>query len=265
MNIVFNKNVRMIKLLVRVERILFLLLIMHGVVHKASAQQKELVMPVYCEGSYSHHLQGIDMSETFIYWSWTTQLVKTDMKGKLLEIVEVANHHGDLCVVGDYVFVAVNLGEFNKPTGHADSWIYVYDAKKLDFLKKFPVPEVVHGAGGIAWKEGGFFVVGGLPKGYEENYVYEYDEAFRFKARHTLCSGYTRLGIQTITWAKDKWWFGCYGEPAVLLNADKYFSFTSKEEFNASVGIAFICETAYIGRNKVVDGKNEGSIIAGDL
>jgi hypothetical protein len=35
------------------------------------------------------------------------------------------------------------------------------------------VPEVFHGAGGTGYHDGRFVVIGGLPPGVEENYVYE--------------------------------------------------------------------------------------------
>lgn len=55
--------------------------------------------------------------------------------------------------------------------------MYVYDAKDLPFLSKHEVHQVVHGAGGIAFNDGRFFVVGGLLKG---DYVYEYDREAKF-------------------------------------------------------------------------------------
>ncbi len=230
-----------------------------------SSQTKKLDETVYCEGSYSRHLQGIDINDSFILWSWTTKLVKTDPSGKVLVSVDADDHHGDLCIVNNRVFAAVNLGKFNQPTGKADSWIYEYDINTLALLKKYPVPELVHGAGGIAWKDGNFFVVGGLPKGYDENYVYEYDETFRFRGRHVLNSGYTLLGIQTITWAKGRWWFGCYGNPEVLLTADKEFNLVTKKELNAALGISFIDGVSFIGSNEKVEGKYKGKITPFEL
>lgn len=221
---------------------------------------KEEQAPVYCQGTYPKHLQGFDVGAESIFWSWTNKLVKTDFNGKLEISIDADDHHGDLCIVGEKLFVAVNLGKFNQPTGQAKSWIYEYDANSLILLNKYPVPEAVHGAGGIAWKDGSFFVVGGLPKGYDENYIYEYDETFKFKGRHVLNSGYTLLGIQTIAWARDKWWMGCYGTPEVLLTADKDFSFIAKEEFNAALGITFINDIPFVGSNELVDGKHKGKI-----
>ncbi|MBM3860302.1 MAG: glycerophosphodiester phosphodiesterase [Verrucomicrobia bacterium] len=177
-------------------------------------------------------------------------MVKTDLHGRLLKRVPAADHHGDLCCHEGKVFVAVNLGKFNQPAGSADSWIFVYDADNLSEIARHPVQEVVHGAGGIAYRDGRFFVVGGLPEGIEENYVYEYDSAFRFQKRHVLASGYTTKGIQTAAWANNAWWFGCYGRPRLLLRADDSFRLTGKWEFDASLGIDGLGDGRFlIGQN----------------
>jgi hypothetical protein len=192
---------------------------------------------VTCEGAYPRHLQGICIDGYSIFWSFTTVLVKTDFQGKLIQQIPVADHHGDLCYHAGRLYVAVNLGKFNHPDGNADSWIYVYDASTLEELEKHEVQQVFHGAGGIGVKDENFFVVGGLPAGIEENYVYEYDSDFRFIQKHTLPSGYTRLGIQTATFAHDRWWFGCYGSPKILLIADEDLNLLGRYEFDCSLGI----------------------------
>ncbi|MFN9371880.1 MAG: hypothetical protein ACK6D3_08350 [Planctomycetaceae bacterium] len=193
---------------------------------------------VTCEGRYPHHLQGICLDDAAIYWCFTTQLVKTDLRGKIVKQIPVANHHGDLCLCEGKVCVAVNLGEFNEPAGKADSWIYIYRAADLTLLAKHATPEVVHGAGGIGMRNGRFYVVGGLPEGVTENYVYEYDQEFRFQKRHVIASGHTDLGIQTATFAEGRWYFGCYGKPEVLLVIDADFRLIRRTEFNCSYGIA---------------------------
>ena len=193
---------------------------------------------VRCAGDYPGHLQGVcTNNRDAIYWSFTTVLVKTDSDGRVLKKIDAANHHGDLCFHDGKLYVAVNLGLFNLPAGRADSWVYVYDAGTLDELARHKTPEVVHGAGGIAVRDGRFYVVGGLPPGVEENYVYEYDSSFDFKKRHVLTSGYTRLGIQTAAFADDYFWFGCYGNPRLLLKTDKSLKLVGRWELDASLGI----------------------------
>lgn len=196
------------------------------------------VKPVACEGTYKHHLQGMCADDKgALYWSFTTTLVKTDGSGKVLKSVPVGNHHGDLCHHADKLYVAVNFGRFNDPKGNADSWVIIYDAKNLAEIGRHKTPEVFHGAGGIAFHDGRFFVVGGLPNGVEENYVYEYDAKFQFTKKHVIKSGHTHLGIQTAAFINGKFWFGCYGSPNILLVTDASFKMLGRHEFNCSLGI----------------------------
>lgn len=202
---------------------------------------------VRCEGDYQYHLQGITVGgEGELYWSFTTELVKTDAAGKVITQIEVENHHGDLCEDGGRIYVAVNLGKFNEPEGQADSWVYLYDAETLQFLERHAVPQVGHGAGGIAAKDGHFFVVGGLPAGVEENYVYEYDAEFRFVERHVIASGWTSMGIQTVAWHDGAWWFGCYGDNKTLLKTDASFRLRGHFAFDCSLGIVGVAPDRWL-------------------
>jgi len=119
-----------------------------------------------CPGSHGGHLQGITTDNAkAIYWSFTTELVKTDAKGELLIKKAVPFHHGDITYHDGNIYVAVNLGEFNKEEGLAKSWVYVYDAEHLNLISKHSTPEVIHGAGGIDYHNNSFYVVGGCQKG----------------------------------------------------------------------------------------------------
>src|SRR3569833_1507051 len=151
-------------------------------------------VPVTCDGFYKQHLQGVCADADAIYWCFTTRLVKPNREGKVLKDIEVATHHGDLCHHGGKLYVAVNLGKFNEPEGKADSWVYVYQSSDLSFVARYATPEVVHGAGGMEYREGKFLIVGGLPADISENYVYEYDSQIRFVQRHSLASGPTDKG-----------------------------------------------------------------------
>lgn len=200
-----------------------------------TAPKEDSFFRVHCEGTYAHHLQGVCTDEKTIHWCFTTNLVKTDMNGKRLMNVPVANHHGDLCQHDGKLYVAVNLGKFNDPDGHADSWVYVYDTETLTELARYQTQEVFHGAGGIGIRDGNFFIVGGLPDGVEGNFVYEYDADFKFVKKHVIMSGHTHLGIQTATFAHDRWWFGCYGTPKTLLVTDADFQLMGKYEYDCSL------------------------------
>lgn len=197
----------------------------------------KLTETIQCEGLYSMHLQGISTDKkNNIYWSFTNELVRTDLKGKILNRIKVINHHGDLSYEGGKVYVAVNLGKFNELAGQEDSWVFVYDAGTLKELARYKVPELVHGAGGLSNSRGKFFIVGGLPKGFTENYIYEYDTNFKFIKRHIIPSGYTYKGIQTAEFHEGQWWFGCYGNPK-LIKTDAKFQIQDRNDFNVSLGI----------------------------
>jgi hypothetical protein len=203
------------------------------------------------EGQYPGHLQGIDTNgKDRIYWSWTTFISVTDTSGKLLKQVPAENHQGDLCYVDGRIYIAVNQAKFNHPDGLAKNWISVRDANTLDEIARHSVPEVTHGAGGIAHHNGRFIVAGGLPVGTDENYLYEYDREFRFVKKHVLKSGYTKLGIQTVAYENGFWFFGCYGKPAVVLRTNNNFEMLNTWNFDASLGIAPLSSNRFlIGSN----------------
>ncbi len=217
--------------------------------------------PVKCPGTYGGHLQGICTDgRDAIFWSFTTALVKTDSQGKLLAQIDVADHHGDLCFHDGQIYVAVNFGLFNHPEGKADCWIIVYDADDLTLVGRHAVPEVFHGAGGLAHHDDKFLVVGGLPVGTEENYVYEYDAQRRFVTKHTIASGYTRLGIQTATFADGHWWFGCYGNE--VLKIDESLNLVGKYRFDCGLGIVSVPGGKFlIGRGEKTDAGYTGAVV----
>lgn len=192
-------------------------------------------------GAYPGHLQGVcTNARDAIYWSMTTDLVKTDPAGNVLRRIAVPTHHGDLCHLDGRIYVAVNLALFNDPQKRADSWIYVYDAEDLSLLARHPVADLVYGAGGVAFGDGRFIVVGGLPEGAAENEIYAYDKDFKRGRRIALKSGPTYKGVQTAAFDGDHWWFGCYGRPAfteVLIRADRSFQTIQSFAFDASTGL----------------------------
>lgn len=163
------------------------------------------------EGDYPPHLQGVCTDGKSIWWSHTVELVRTDLKGHVLAHAKgLKSHHGDLCVVDGTVYVAVNHGKFNTED-KADSWVYAYRGDDLSFIRRWQVPELCHGAGGMTHRDGRFFVIGGLPDTHNRNYVYEYTPEFKFVKRHILESGWTNLGIQTVDYSDGRFYFGCYG------------------------------------------------------
>jgi hypothetical protein len=217
--------------------LLLALLFLPSPLSRAQAPTQEPAKAISCEGIYPQHLQGFCWDDQgHIYWSFTTMLVKSDSHGKVLKKIPVASHHGDLCHHDGKLYVAVNLGPFNDPEGKADSWVYSYRADTLTLLAKHKTPQLIYGAGGMAYHDGKMIVIGGLPEVLRENYLYEYDLSFKFLRQHIVPSGYTRLGIQTAAIINGNWWFGCYGNQ--LLKTDKRFQLLGKYEFDCGLGIA---------------------------
>jgi hypothetical protein len=62
-----------------------------------------------CARNFGGHLQGVATDGSSIFWSHTVQLVKTDLHGKVLQQIDVPDHHGDLTWHDGKVFVAVEL------------------------------------------------------------------------------------------------------------------------------------------------------------
>ena len=193
---------------------------------------------VHCPGSYKGHLQGITTDDSGnLYWSFTVMLVKTDAQGKELSKIVTPYHSGDLTWHDGKVYVAFNNGRWNTEGGGAKSVINVYDDKTFELISTCALPEVIYGSGGVEYYDGHFFVVGGLPKGYQENYVYEYTEIFQFVKQHVIPSGYTDVGIQTICYGDDgNWWLGYYQTGTLI--TDGQFKLLSKHKFDTAIGIA---------------------------
>lgn len=208
---------------------------------KPAPLQVMTVSGVGLSGVYPGHLQGVcTNARDAIYWSMTTDLVKTDVSGNVVRQIPVTSHHGDLCYADGKIYVAVNLGLFNDAAMRSDSWVYVYDADDLSLLARHPIADVVYGAGGIAFANGRFIVVGGLPDGMGENYIYDCDRDFSTIRKITLATGATYKGIQTAAFDGEHWWFGCYGKPdftEVLIRTDRTFGAIEKFAFDGSTGI----------------------------
>ncbi len=199
---------------------------------------------IECEGVYKHHLQGLATDGTNIWWSFTDEIVKTDKAGKKIASVKAPFHQGDCCYVDGKLYVAVNTGKFNTED-KANSWVYCFDGVTLELENKWKVPELRHGAGGMTFANGDFYVVGGLPPDHTCNYVYRYSPDFKFKERYVLKTGYTGLGIQTAAFEDGKFYFGCYSgkdhlgnkTPCQTLVCPADLSSFRRAKVNTSVGL----------------------------
>ena len=208
---------------------------------------------ITCEGMYDGHLQGTDAAGTNVWWSFTTTLVRTDLSGRVLASRIVPRHHGDLCVKGDTLYVAVNLGRFNRDNG-GKSCVMSYDAMTLVPGRTWNI-DMPYGAGGMTCCGDRFYVVGGLPPTDGRNYVHEFDTSFRLIKRHVLHTGYTLLGIQTAAFIDGEFLFGIYGgngNPSGTLRCPQDLSSFRRYVGSGSVGYAKIGGRIYTASTPTV-------------
>lgn len=193
---------------------------------------------IVCQGEYPGHLQGMATDGGAIYWVFTRNIVKTDFTGRVLAKAKLPHHGGDPCWYDGKLYVPLCGSGFNrrpKPGAVSKNYVNVFDAD-LKQLKRYPIPELEYGAGGIAVRDGHFFVVGGRPKDLPGNAVYEYDGDFKPVRRHELEFDSSK-GIQSIGLAFGKWYFGCYGTNGMAIETDEKFRFTRKVRPNTAFGM----------------------------
>ena len=168
---------------------------------------------IYCEGDYRFHLQGVATDGTNVFWSFTTDLVKTDRSGRVLckdSIRREEGHMGDLCFKDGLLYVGMNMGVAKEGWRNGDE-VWVYDAATLKLLRKHPTPETIWCNNGLEWCDGFFWVITSAPKLSRYNLVFKYSPDFHFCGARLIDSGWTNLGVQTICRYRDLMLFGCYG------------------------------------------------------
>ena len=193
---------------------------------------------IVCGGEYSGHLQGMATDGKAIYWVFSRDIVKTDLTGRVLAKAKLPHHGGGPCWHDGKLYIPLCGSGFNhrlKPGAVSKNHVFVFDAE-LKQIKRCPIPELEYGAGGIAVRDGHFFVVGGRLKGLPGNTVYEYDADFRLLRRHEV-DFESDKGIQTIIFAFGNWYFGCYGTKGMAIETDENFRFTRKVRPNTAFGM----------------------------
>ena len=198
-----------------------------------AASGVQLPAEIQCDGEYGAHLQGVATNhEDALFWSFTLTLVKTDLSGRVQATAKTLYHLGDLTCVDGKVYAAA-CTTWDRPSNN--SKVYVYSAEDLTLLEMKPVPDVTYGAGGIEYYDGRFYIVGGADPKAEENFIYVYDKDFKYLGTHTLPSGHTELGVQTIAHFEGFFWLGCYGN--ILLKVDDSLNIVDRYPVDCSYGL----------------------------
>lgn len=227
-----------------------LLLIVAGMISIVRAGDNNTIF--YAEVPPDGHIQGMAGNDKFIYRVFSHHIIKSDMKGKTVKMVECHErgdsffHAGGPCLVGDKLYVPVCRSSFNRDLNGKPSlnYIQVYDLD-LNYIKSFHIPELQHGAGCITWADGHFFVSGGRRYQLPGNSIYEYDSNFKFIRRHDL-NITTYVGVQTMAYDGKDFWLGCFGSIPKTFKVSRDFKNISYYTFACGVGMIIY------GRNKML-------------
>ena len=203
---------------------------------------------IQCEGEYPGHLQGFASDGEFIFWSFTTWLVQTDLDGKIVKKIPVPTHYGDCCVVDGKLYVSVALGWPAKEVTH---WTFVHDCKTLELLEKIPMEQ---GGDGITFHDG-FFYIAQKPATQtpDENIVRKMTRDFKVVERF-IVPGKTNYGIQAFAWANGSFWAGRYSsERTAQCSPD--FKVQTSQPIDVSTGVYEIPPTEN-GEPRIMVGVN---------
>ena len=193
---------------------------------------------VACSGVYFAHLQGVAMNENNEYfWSYTTELVKTDADGEVLAYTKVGNHHGDLACYDGKLYCAVSeWSDYSIGADEGSAKVMVYSQDDLELLGEYSIDEA-NGIDGITVTPRGFLVAAEPIPAHQsvENYLLEYDRDFNLIAKHPITTPPTSFGAQAITNTADGYIITYYGNQILLLNRD--FEVVTRYKGDAAIGV----------------------------
>ena len=193
---------------------------------------------IRCIGEYAGHVQGIATDGKCLYWSFTGAVVRTDLGGKVLARYDLSGHGGDPCFAGGKLYVPLG-SRFNqepRKKNRPENFVLVF-SPDLKLLRTVPLADFKYGAGGIGFRNGHFFIVGGRPGGKPGNTIHEYDGDFKFLRRHEINFN-SVSGIQTIGFTPEgRCLIGCYGVGDFATELDGKWRVVRRPRPNVSCGV----------------------------
>ena len=212
---------------------------------------------VRCAGEYPGHVQGIATDGRSIYWSFTGTVVRTDLGGKVLARYNLPGHGGDPCFAGGKLYVPVG-SRFNqepRKKNKPENFVQIL-SPALKPLSAVPLVNFKYGAGGIACRNGHFFVVGGRPSGRPGNTICEYDANFKFLRSHEVNFD-SESGIQTINFTPEgRCLIGCYGVGNFATELDGKWRVVRRPRPNVSLGAVPLGDGLYLVARPMPTEKN---------
>ena len=204
------------------------------------------------EGEYRHHLQDVWRDGKFIYWAHTSQLIKTDMSGRILAKADVTEHHAGIEVRDGKVYVAVctlqsKTGGKTLPEPRVT--VNGYDAEPLTLLEEH-VTDVTDRAGSLAILDDGTFLVGCLrPPDITATQVrfHHLDKDFRLIKSYVLDDVPVKLGIETIKLHGGFYYLNMYLHGGLCLKLDQDFREVARYRLNGTYGLVFDGDEVWAG------------------
>lgn len=210
------------------------------------------VEEIKLEGEYKYHLQDVWFDDSALYWAHTSQLLKTDLSGKIIAKADVSEHHAGIEVRDGKVYVAVCVLQGKtggKTLSSSRVTVNVYDAKTLKLLEE-NVTDINDRSGSLAILDDGTFLVGCLrPPDIEKTQVrfHHLDKNYKLIKSYVLDNVPVKLGIETIKRRGDHYYFNQYASGGLCLKLDKNFREIARYKFDGTCGLVFDGDHAWIG------------------
>ena len=220
------------------------------------------VKEIKLEGGYSGHLQDVWYDGgKYLYWAHTLDLVKTDLRGKIVKRVKVDGHHAGLQVKDGKVYVAVCIMQGKtggKTTPECRVTVGEYDAETLN-LVKMHVTDIHDRSGSLTILDDGTFLVGCLrPQDVRPDQVrfHHIGRDYRLIRSYVLDNVPVKLGIEVIKRQGDGFVLCTYGGDRNgkkldfnCIRLDRDFREVGRENLNGACGFIRDGASVWVGKS----------------
>ncbi|MCH2181745.1 MAG: hypothetical protein MK108_07055 [Mariniblastus sp.] len=163
--------------------------------------------------------QGIGTDGQFLFVQNSQQLLKYDLAGNLVQAgPKLRLHHGGIVCLQGKIYVAVSGCD---AAGTDEHYVHVYDGRSLNLLEKHDIgSHFTVCAGGIAYRQGRFFVAESFFDNDHLDRIVEFDASFQPLQVHTV-NFKSPYGIQGLEYlpATDQFQVHSHGRDFYRINA----------------------------------------------
>ncbi len=163
--------------------------------------------------------QGIATDGLFLFVQNSQQLLKYDLDGNLVQAgPRLPLHHGGIVCLRGKIYAAVSGCD---PEGTDEHYVHVYDGRSLALVEKHDIgAHFTVCAGGIAYRQGRFFVAESFFDNDHLDRIVEFDESFQPIQDYTI-SFKSPYGVQGLEYlpATDQFQIHSHGSAFYRINA----------------------------------------------